>query len=206
MIMDGVMRSSSASQTPTSVRGVEFPGSEIKNQEIVAIEPVLKTDNSPTCWKTIYYLLDLYATRPETKTVINSRPVTMSEQYPDHPRVLRLNSSKLSDGKDHFDEMEKGLLYPETPNLHYVTSSLEKQKEFGTLEKPRLSIFGVARIQRTRLLASLSGLKLEAEILNLQATSSYKKKLRPVAVDLSLTGHCGQAMIVLLEGVAPSQQ
>ena len=91
------------------------------------------------------------------------------------------------------------------PHLNYATSSLEKQREFG-FETPRLSIFGVARIQRTRLLASLSGLKLEAEILNLQATTSYKKKLKPPAVDLSLTGHVGQSMIVLLEGVAPSQQ
>jgi len=90
------------------------------------------------------------------------------------------------------------------PHLGYATNSLEKQKD--SVEPPRFSIFVVARIQRTRLLASLSGLKLEAEIMNLQASTSYNRKMRPITVDMSITGHVGQAMIVLLEGIAPNQQ
>lgn len=113
--------------------------------------------------------------------------------------------------KDHLvEDEEKGLGgdIPPPPATTYATSSLEKQKDsFGSsIEPPRFAIFVVARIQRTRLLASLSGLKLEAEIMNLQATSSYNQKMRPVAVDMSLSGHVGQAMIVLLEGIAPNQQ
>lgn len=114
-------------------------------------------------------------------------------------------------GKDHLDDAEKGQAQSQEPAsavilpTSYATSSLEKQKDLS-VEPPRFSIFVVARIQRTRLLASLSGLKLEAEIMNLQATSSYNRKLRPIAVDMSLTGHVGQALIVLLEGIAPNQQ
>lgn len=160
--------------------------------------------NHPNCWRTIYYLLDLYATRPETKTIINNRPQVLHDADPYHlkpPPTIRKG--------DLLDEVEKG---PETPGAApipvpttYATSSLEKHRDPG-IETPRLAIFIVARIQKTRLLASLSGLKLEAEIMNLQATSSYNRKMRPMAVDMSLTGHVGQAMIVLLEGIAPNQQ
>ena len=127
-----------------------------------------------------------------------------TDGYPMRP--MRMNSgAKGFEGKEGGEDVEKGLTQETLLHPSYATSSLEKQKE-ATWENPRLSIFGVARIQRTRLLASLSGLKLEAEITNLQASSGYKKKLRPIAVDFNLTGHVGQAMIVLLEGVAPNQQ
>lgn len=75
-----------------------------------------------------------------------------------------------------------------------------------TGERTRLIIFGVARIHRTRLLATLSGLKLEAEITSLHASLTCRKKTRPASLECSLTGQIGRTMIVLLEGVAPSQQ
>jgi len=75
-----------------------------------------------------------------------------------------------------------------------------------TQERTRLVVFGVARIHRTRLLATLSGLKLEAEITALQSSATWRKKSRPIALECSLTGQLGRAMIVLLEGVAPNQQ
>lgn len=117
----------------------------------------------------------------------------------------RLNASRPYDLRDQIDDAEKGGLSADNLPRTYLANSLEKQRE-PAVETPRLSIFGVAKIRRTRLLASLSGLKLEAEIINLQASSSFKKKLRPPSVELSLTGHIGQAMIVLLEGTAPNQQ
>lgn len=75
-----------------------------------------------------------------------------------------------------------------------------------TGERTRLVVFGVARIHRTRLLATLSGLKLEAEITNLHSSLTCRKKSRPASLECSLTGHIGRTMIVLLEGVAPNQQ
>ena len=73
-------------------------------------------------------------------------------------------------------------------------------------EKTRLIIFAVARIHRTKLLATLSGLKLEAEITNLHSSLTCRKKIRPVSLEYSVTGQVGRTMIVLLEGVAPNQQ
>lgn len=69
-------------------------------------------------------------------------------------------------------------------------------------------IFAVARIHRTRLLATLSGLKLEAEMSNLHSSLTVRKKtqrLQP-SMEASLTAHVGRTMIVLLEGVPPNQQ
>ncbi|KAL0269606.1 UNVERIFIED_CONTAM: hypothetical protein PYX00_007281 [Menopon gallinae] len=73
-------------------------------------------------------------------------------------------------------------------------------------ERTRLIVFGVARIHRTLLLATLSGLKLEAEITNLHSSVTCRKKLRPESLECSLTGQIGRTMIVLLEGVSPNQQ
>lgn len=134
------------------------------------------------------------------------RPQIHDATDPYHLKPPR-QTSKISEALKE-DDVEKG---PSTDtqvppaSTTYATSSLEKQRDFN-IEPPRFSIFVVARIQKTRLLASLSGLKLEAEIMNLQASCSYNRKMRPIAVDMSLTGHVGQAMIVLLEGIAPNQQ
>lgn len=48
--------------------------------------------------------------------------------------------------------------------------------------------------------------QLEAEITTLNSSVTWRKKARPVALECSLTGQVGRTMIVLLEGVAPSQQ
>lgn len=73
-------------------------------------------------------------------------------------------------------------------------------------EQTKLVVFGIARIHRTRLLATLSGLKLEAEITSLNSSLTIRKKSNPAALESSITGQVGRTMIVLLEGVAPNQQ
>jgi hypothetical protein len=67
-------------------------------------------------------------------------------------------------------------------------------------------VFGVAKIHRTRLLATLSGLKLEAELTALHSSATWRKKSRPESLECSLTGQVGRAMIILLEGQLPNQQ
>lgn len=73
-------------------------------------------------------------------------------------------------------------------------------------ERTRLIVFAVAKIHRTRLLATLSGLKLEAEMTSLHSSLTVRKKTRPTSLESSVTGHVGRTMIVLLEGVPPNQQ
>lgn len=62
------------------------------------------THLTPRCWKTIYYLLDLYATRPETKTITHrfSIPADASEHYKSGRKYELLNETKDAD-------IEKGL-------------------------------------------------------------------------------------------------
>ncbi|KAG8228088.1 hypothetical protein J437_LFUL000087, partial [Ladona fulva] len=170
----------------------------------------------PHCWKTIYYLLDLYATMPETKTIthrFSMAPADISEGYKGNRKYDILTEVKSS------EDVEKGLgdggvsvaaetsSHGHTPQLsenrHHQLGALVSS---GMRERTRLVVFGVARIQRTRLLATLSGLKLEAEISSLQASLTCRRKSRPASLECSLAGQVGRTMIVLLEGVAPNQQ
>ncbi|XP_075153247.1 transmembrane protein KIAA1109 homolog tweek isoform X1 [Haematobia irritans] len=148
--------------------------------------PILDT---PNCWKTIFHLLELYGTMPETKTV--------------QQRISLTNEKKAFSAYNRQDTRN------EDDDLASAPTPLPQHKEiFDSIsqEKTRLIVFGVAKIHKTRLLATLSGLKLEAEITTLNGSATWRKKARPVSLECSLTGQVGRAMIVLLEGVAPNQQ
>ncbi|GAB0095271.1 Protein KIAA1109 [Sergentomyia squamirostris] len=151
---------------------------------------------TPNCWKKIYNLLDIYAQKPTTKTVYHR--VSASPDAIDHLKSIRRSTGAQPERKysqrGEGDEAD-GSGTPIPPAQGVVAN-----------ERTRLVVFGVARIHRTRLLATLSGLKLEAEITALQSSATWRKKSRPAILECSLTGHIGRAMIVLLEGVAPSQQ
>ncbi|XP_055681343.1 bridge-like lipid transfer protein family member 1 isoform X2 [Lutzomyia longipalpis] len=156
---------------------------------------------TPKCWKTIYHLLNLYATMPETKTVCHRVSVS-PDAIDNFKSIRRSNIERKSsqrgggggEGAAGGDDVD-GNGTPVPPAAGVVAN-----------ERTRLVVFGVAKIHRTRLLATLSGLKLEAEITALQSSATWRKKSRPAVLECSLTGHIGRAMIVLLEGVAPSQQ
>lgn len=159
---------------------------------------------TPKCWSTINHLVRLYSQMPDTKTV--TRKVSMS---PDAAAATTANiydnfkSSKKSTTASQRADEDELLVHPETPipppsSLDVVAAANQ--------ERTRLMIFGVAKIHRTRLLATLSGLKLEAEITSLQSSATWRKKSRPMSMECSVTGHVGRAMIVLLEGLPPNQQ
>ena len=48
----------------------------------------------------------------------------------------------------------------------------------GRYEQTPVVVFGVAKIRRTKLTATLSGLKLDGEIRGLQSSLHYKEKIR----------------------------
>ncbi|XP_059220168.1 bridge-like lipid transfer protein family member 1 isoform X9 [Stomoxys calcitrans] len=157
-----------------------------KNGFTAIIPPMLDT---PNCWKTIFHLLELYGTMPETKTV--------------QQRISLTNEKKS------FSAYNRQETRNDEDDMTSAPTPLPQHKEiFDSIsqEKTRLIVFGVAKIHKTRLLATLSGLKLEAEITTLNGSATWRKKARPVSLECSLTGQVGRAMIVLLEGVAPNQQ
>jgi len=51
-------------------------------------------------------------------------------------------------------------------------------------EKTPLVIFGVAKVRRVRISALLSGLKLEADLENGQASATYRQKVRGIYYDV----------------------
>lgn len=183
--------------TTKSVKGYM----NLSNTVMTPMFPNANEDKSmkPQCWRTIYFLLDLYATMPETKTISHKFSGAVDVLDGIKNRKLELKTSDV--------DIEKCI--QERSNLNASTPlPSEKPREVNvfTGERTKLVVFGVARIHRTRLLAMLSGLKLEAEITNLHSCVTCRKKMKPESLECSLTGQIGRTMIVLLEGVAPNQQ
>ena len=174
-------------------------------------------ESMPKCWRTIYHLLKLYASMTAAST-INKQHINL----PDHPSL----------GTAAAAEIDSDLSRVIRPGQH---ARFGKRIETppADYERTRLVVFGIMKINRVRLLAMLSGLRLESEIVSLHSSLTYKEKIRSATsvssnpsakmqpsgseqqqqkqtlmprVECSMTGHLGRAMIVLLEGVAPSQQ
>ncbi|XP_012263790.2 transmembrane protein KIAA1109 homolog isoform X5 [Athalia rosae] len=177
--------------------GASPSGSGLDKTSVLSDKSKDNSNLTPKCWKTIYYLLDLYATRPETKTITHrfSIPADAADHHKGSRKGENLNETKDGDVEKGISTEPSSTPIPQPKELSLVTG-----------ERTRLIIFGVARIHRTRLLATLSGLKLEAEITSLHASLTRRKKSRPASLECSLTGQIGRTMIVLLEGVAPNQQ
>ncbi|XP_065078677.1 bridge-like lipid transfer protein family member 1 isoform X6 [Ochlerotatus camptorhynchus] len=154
--------------------------------------PIHSMLDTPKCWKTIYHLLDLYSAMPETKTIAHRVSLSPDAAGQIKARKYNIMHETKSTVRDD-DDVGAGTPLP---------------KDVGVVaqERTRLVVFGVAKIHRTRLLATLSGLKLEAEITALHCSTTWRKKSRPASLECSLTGQVGRAMIVLLEGLPPNQQ
>lgn len=167
-----------------------------------ALEHITVSSDKSTgrCWKTIYHLLDLYANMPDTKTIKHRFSVgtgDISEHYKGNRKYDILTEVKSTEELDKNDQFPPQAHARIARDYNIVSTSTEHTK---------LVVFGVARIHRTRLLATLSGLKLEAEITSLHSSLTCRKKSMPQTLECSITGQVGRTMIVLLEGVAPNQQ
>ncbi|CAG4943461.1 unnamed protein product [Colias eurytheme] len=127
---------------------------------------------APRCWRTLYLLLDLYANMPDADTITHRFSVST-----ELPEAYRTKSAR--------------------PSSREQNNSNSSSTATGT----GIVVVGAAKIHRTRLLASLSGLKLEAEITSLQGSLSASR-----ARQWALSGNLGRTAIVLLEGNAPNHQ
>lgn len=199
----GFVLQKSASEHKNSIAGASSAFGDYANPRtsFSNIAPPHIASDVPICWKTMYHLLDLYATMPETKTVSQRVLVTTDSQEVTKTGKKHLNSNSVAE--DEQECLRTGTPLPVRPEPVSSTAVVSTQPP---PERTRLVVFGVAKIQKTRLLATLSGLKLEAEISALHSSATWRKKSRPAALECSHTGQLGRAMIVLLEGVAPSQQ
>lgn len=156
--------------------------------------PLGAANELPTCWRTIYHLLDLYASMTAATTVNKEHNVSETT---------------------HETDVELGI---PKPTADQKKSSSTAVVRIAQSERTRIVVFGIMRISRVRLLAMLSGLRLESEIVSLHTSLTYKEKVRVHTgnhllpnrnahphshhmprMECSLTGHLGRAMIVLLE-------
>ncbi len=200
---------------------LESPVQEQHDSFILTSAPLEMITEEQTlirCWKTMYNLLELYSTMPTTKTVQRQSltPVTSSGTNAESGILLKgkKRASTPTTGK-----LEGEVKTPEVSDLPKVQTPGEvpkkaKEVSFAKADviKPEhtpIIVFGIVRIARTKLMATLSGLKLEGEIGGLQTSMQYRERIRaPMkgVVEASVLGNVEKTTLVLLEGQHPNQQ
>eukprot|EP00095_Tigriopus_kingsejongensis_P008238 maker-scaffold230_size244653-snap-gene-0.11 protein:Tk08238 transcript:maker-scaffold230_size244653-snap-gene-0.11-mRNA-1 annotation:"PREDICTED: uncharacterized protein KIAA1109-like isoform X7" len=170
------------------------------------------------CWKTMYNLLELYSTMPTTKTVQRQSLTPTSNNVVNLEAGILQKGAKRTNTPTHTKEPPT---FPKTPDLEMpkVQTPGEhpkrpKEVSFAKADASKhehtpFIVFGVAKIRKTKLMATLSGLKLEGEINGLQSSMQYREKIRaPLkgTAEVSVTGHMEETNIVLLEGLHNKEQ
>ncbi len=188
------------------------------------LERIAEEQTMIKCWKTMYNLLELYSTMPTTKTVQRQSLTPVSNL--DTGILLRAGrrNNLFTGAAGMAGTSGPGGNIPQKPGAAAATPDIEqilleteipepsKKKSKGVsfakadtlkYEHTPLVVFGVAKIRKTKLMATLSGLKLEGEINGLQTSVQYKEKIRaPMkgVVEASVIGNMQETNIVLLEG------
>lgn len=172
-------------------------------------------EGTPKCWKTLYHLLELYSTMPETKTVehkSNRQRLPIIEEEPSVKANTGTPSGSVKTRIDTAAEEEafigtatgSGGEYENTPLAKSTFSRTRFKQSIYIGDSIPLIVFGVAKVHKVKILAVLSGLKLEAQMHNVHATTAVKQKvkgfLQRKSSENSYTAHVGHAMLELLEG------
>ncbi|XP_064637366.1 bridge-like lipid transfer protein family member 1 isoform X3 [Lineus longissimus] len=175
---------------------------------------------TPKCWCTLYHLLELYSTMPEMKTVVrrphsmNRLPVITEESEKDQSSLSKTNSF-VQDRPG--DDIEMGTKKSKLKHTSSVRTGPHTTLPIGAFtqtffigERIPLVIFGMGKVKRTNISAALSGLKLEARVTNISASSTYREKVKGVpnrkSSEFSTMAYVGHTMIELLEGVQNQMQ
>ncbi|XP_021348394.1 uncharacterized protein KIAA1109-like [Mizuhopecten yessoensis] len=173
-------------------------------------------ESTPKCWRTLYHLLELYSTMPETKTVgrkpsfklpvieeepgegRHDQPVTSgSQRQPKKP--TRTSGQKVVDAEEG-NLGKKNIAYSS-----FKSTSFRQSVYVG--ESIPLVVFGIAKVEKVKIMAVLSGLKLESELKNVHASGTYREKVKGFlhrkSSESSVTAHIGHTMMKLVEGLPP---
>ncbi|XP_052791422.1 bridge-like lipid transfer protein family member 1 isoform X3 [Mya arenaria] len=171
---------------------------------------------TPKCWKTLYHLLDLYSTMPETKTIQGRRStrhqLPVIEEEASEKANMSTPTGSVKTRIDLAAEEEANLgtatnssgEYENTPLARSTFARTRFKQSIYIGDSIPLVVFVIAKIEKVNILAVLSGLKLEAELRNVHATGTIKEKvkgfLQRKSSESSYTAHVGHTMLVLLEG------
>lgn len=180
------------------------------------LEMITEEMTTIKCWKTMYNLLELYSTMPTTKTVQRQSLTPVSNNVNLELGILQKGGKRIST-----PTTREAPPLPKTPDLEVpkVQTPSEQPRrpkevsfakaDASKLEHTPLIVFGVAKIRTTKLMATLSGLKLEGEIKGLQSSMQYREKIRaPMkgVAEVCVTGHMEETNIVLWEGLLNQEQ
>ncbi|CAB4060691.1 unnamed protein product [Lepeophtheirus salmonis] len=204
---------------------LESPVEDLQDSFVLTSGPLEKiTEEQVTirCWRTLYNLLELYSTMPTTKTVQrHSLTPNSSDTGILHRGSRRTLSSSFTNKEPKTPDLEMTtisstpLLDPppqsntDAPTKKSKEVSFAKADVVAKNDHVPLVVFGIAKIKKTKLTATLSGLKLKGEITGLQSSVQYKEKIRtPMkgAVEASVVGNMTETNIVLIEGAPPNEQ
>ena len=197
----------------------ESPMQEQHDSFILGGHPLEKiTEEQVTkCWRTVYHLLDLYATLPETK-IVAQRTSIPNLVTPAEISIIQKSKMKYAAIRsEHIKTPDATVKMTITEDNNKSQSPQRKEKEVsfarsetGVKEHMPLIVTGEAKVNKVILTATLSGLRLEGEINGLGAAISYKEKVKAIQkgvnVEASITGNMKETSIALLEGVLPSLQ
>ncbi|CAH1776489.1 unnamed protein product [Owenia fusiformis] len=171
-------------------------------------------ENTPKCWRTLYHLLDLYSTMPETKTVgarfIQARlPAISEEPERETPPSGKGDTPKAKREEEDVEQGLRGRSNSLGRRRTYTVGTSFKQSIFIGEHIP-LVVFGMAKIRHINITAYLSGLKLESNVDHVHASITHREKIKGVkkkrSSESSATAYIGHSMIALLEGVPPQLQ
>lgn len=165
-------------------------------------ETLIQEVRQPKCWKTMYYLLDLYETKPEPKTVIerNSQQqvdgtqetkiqidevdykgsgryeplkevsIEMDDLSSTPPPISQINKDRKSWG---IDRRTMGNDRRSMGNELKNITNRWMQREFTPLV-----IFGVCKVKKVELIATMSGLQLDGHLTSFHVSFTHKQKSR----------------------------
>ncbi|XP_065930911.1 bridge-like lipid transfer protein family member 1 isoform X5 [Magallana gigas] len=172
---------------------------------------------TPKCWKTLCHLLELYSTMPEPKTVkrkpssklpvIEEEPEAEVQEEGEEQLETPSDTSKTGNHAklEELDEEEKNIGMPRKPRPSISQSRFKQSIYVG--ETIPLVVFGIAKVQEVKILAVLSGLKLEASLRNVHASGTYREKVKGFvqrkSSESSVTAHIGNTLVQLFEGIPP---
>jgi len=174
----------------------------------------------------MYNLLELYSTMPTTKTVQRQSltPVTTSGHSdvgilvrPQSRRTMTPSGLPKQEAEVRAPEASNVTDPPKASTVPHTPGEVPKRVKEVSFAKADIIrqdhspilIFGAVRISKTKLTATLSGLKLKGEIKGLQTSMHYRERIRtPLKgiVEVSVMGSVKQTSLLLLEGLAPNQQ
>ncbi|XP_056013431.1 bridge-like lipid transfer protein family member 1 isoform X4 [Ostrea edulis] len=175
---------------------------------------------TPRCWRTLYHLLELYSTMPEPKTVkrkpssklpvIEEEPEVEVHEEGEEPLDTPSDTSKAGNNAkiEDLDDEEKNIGMPRKSRPSMNNARFKQSIYVG--ETIPLVVFGIAKVEEVKILAVLSGLKLEASLRNVHASGSYREKVKGFiqrkSSESSVTAHCGHTLVQLFEGIPPEMK